>query len=368
MFKLQIPARFHSLFRFSLLFFAALFFTGCPGEVPKAKRTRIIILTNTESPFWDACRTGMQDAGKDFKLEDAGFTVELVINDSSNVQGQIDALRQYGSQSDIAAVGVSVTEPTSSGLADVMKELRAKGIKVITVDSDGLPQHFKEARFAYVGTQNIDGGIALGICARMVNPEGGGYVTFVGLTDQQNAVERVDGFAQGAGSKFTKLDNMGDKVDLTKARRNVRDALQNFDGKINTLVGIWSYNAPAIVEVVKKKDVRGKFTIVTFDAEPIAVRHMEDGMIDAMVVQNPYMMGYQGVKLMKALLEDDRKTIDEMLPNYGKPGGDIYDTGLKVVVPDEKSPVKKDAFSKNTKHMTLDEFKAWLKKYDLEGS
>jgi ribose transport system substrate-binding protein len=95
---------------------------------------------------------------------------------------------------------------------------------------------------------------------------------------------------------------------------------------------------------------------------------MADGMIDAMVVQNPYQMGYQGVRLMKALVEKDEKTIKEMLPNRDKPEGDIIDTGLKVVVPDEGSPLKPQMFNKSTEFLKLSDFRNWLQKYKLTGS
>src|SRR5262249_46410287 len=149
-------------------------------------------------------------------------------------------------------------------------------------------------------------------------------------------MDRVEGVRQGAGEKFKALDNMGDETDLTRARENVRNAIRNHP-KLNTLIGIWSYNAPAIVDVVKEMNNRDRFLIVVFDAEPLAIQQMSEGMIDAMVVQNPYQMGYQGVRLLKALVEDDKKTIGQMFPNLEKTDGDIYDTGIKVVVPDERS-------------------------------
>ena len=63
---------------------------------------------------------------------------------------------------------------------------------------------------------------------------------------------------------------------------------------LKLLVGIWSYNAPAIVDVVEETGKRKELKIVTFDAEKLAIDQMGDGMIDAMVVQNPYEIGYQG--------------------------------------------------------------------------
>ncbi|MFO0918001.1 MAG: substrate-binding domain-containing protein [Planctomycetaceae bacterium] len=115
----------------------------------------------------------------------------------------------------------------------------------------------------------------------------------------QNAIERIGGFGEGAGDAFVSKDSMADDYDSSALRDNVRNAIRNHPN-IKTLVGIWSYNAPAIVDVVAELNRRADFTIVTFDAEPLAIAAMGRGKIDAMVVQNPYAMGYDGIKLLKA--------------------------------------------------------------------
>jgi ribose transport system substrate-binding protein len=347
-----------------LLLAALTLATGCSSQ-PAAKR--IILLTNGNSPFWDTARAGLNAAAKDLQLERDGFQAVLEVNDGTP-QGQIDKLKQFASQRDIVAVGVSVIDAANVAVADEMKRLQDKGIHVVTIDSDVDRDKFRDARFAFIGTDNLAGGIELGTAARHLRPEGGQYVTFVGRTGAQNAIERVGGFKQGAGDKFEDLDNMADSIDHTRARENVNNAIVNHPG-LNVLVGIWSYNAPAIVDVVRRLDRRQDFTIVTFDAEPGAIEYMESGFIDAMVVQNPFEMGYQGVRLMKALAQDDNATIEEMLPSNGEgDGGDIYDTGLKVVVPDEGSPLKPDMFGEKTEFLPLGDFKDWLGKYGLQGS
>ncbi len=339
---------------------------GCFGEVPAATK-RIIILTNGNSPFWDAARAGMQSAEKELNLNAAGLRAVLEVNDGTP-QGQLDKLRQFASQNDIAAVGVSALDAGNVAIADAMTELQKKGVRVVTIDSDVDRDKLRKSRFGFIGTDNLAGGRELGICAKNLRPDGGGYVTFVGRTGAQNAIERVGGFAQGAGEKFKSLDNMGDDLDRTRARDNVRNAIQNHAGKLVAVVGIWSYNAPAIVDVVKEMNKRSELTVVAFDAEPVAIEQMAAGMIDAMVVQNPYQMGYQGVRALKALIEDDRKTVAEMFPHHGEPEGDVYDTGLKVVVPDAKSPLKKQMFGAKTEFLTLGEFRGWLSKNNLTGS
>jgi ribose transport system substrate-binding protein len=120
--------------------------------------------------------------------------------------------------------------------------------------------------------------------------------------------------------------------------------------------------------VVRELNRRKDFTVVVFDAEPGAITAMKDGQIDAMVVQNPFMMGYQGVKLMQAMIADDKAVIAELLPNHGQPGGDIIDTGLKVIVPGDDSPLKADQFDKSVEFLALPAFQEWLTKYGLTGS
>jgi len=353
------------------LFAIALMGLAATALIPGCgdKDKRIIILTNGNSPFWDACRVGLQEAEKDLKLKDSGLKAVLDVNDGTP-KGQIDKLRQYASQSDVVAVGISALDAANAEVADQMRALQKKGVKVITIDSDVDRGDMRDTRFAFVGTDNFAGGKELGKCARGLRKDGGKYVTFVGRLGAQNAKERIAGFAEGAGKdKFQSLDSMADNIDKIKSRENVRNALTNHKKNgLNILVGIWSYNAPAIVDVVKEKEVRDQMTIVAFDAEPIAVDEMGKGNIDAMVVQNPFKMGYDGVKLMKALVQDDKKTINEMLPHHGEKEGDIYDTGLKVVVPDEGSPLSKEMFDKGTEFLKLSEFKEWLKKYNLTGS
>jgi ribose transport system substrate-binding protein len=333
---------------------------------PAAGARRIIVLTNGSSPFWDACQAGILDANRELKLSDAGLIGELVRNDGTS-SGQLEKLRQFAAQSDIAAIGISVNEADNVAIVEELRKFREKGVPIVAIDSDVDREKFRDARHAFIGTDNLVGGRVLGKCAQVLRPDGGEYVTFVGRTGAQNAIERIGGFGEGAGYKFVSKDNMGDDTDETRARDNVRNALRNHPG-LNTLVGIWSYNAPAIVDIVRDLKVREKIAVVVFDAEPLTIQYMQDGDVDAMVVQNPYAMGFEGIRMLRALLDKDEKTLSEMLPQFGQPDGDLFDTGLKVVVPSEASPIKAGHFTGKVEFMLLKDFQEWLKKYGLTMS
>jgi ribose transport system substrate-binding protein len=335
---------------------------GCGG--PREKR--VVVLINGNSPYWDAVRAGMAVGERDFKLGDAGLKAVMEMNDGTTA-GQISKLRQFGSQSDIVAVAVSPLDANNQAVADEMRKLQERGIHVITLDGDLDRTRFRDARRFYLGTDNSVAGEQAGICARNLLPEGGDYVDFVGRTGAQNAIDRMDGVAKACGDKFQERDRMGDDMDRTKAKDNVRNALRNFPD-LKLLVGIWSYNAPAIVDVVKETGKRKELTIVTFDAEKLAIDQMGDGMIDAMVVQNPYEIGYQGTRLLKALVQDDKATVSDMFPHPETETGDLYDTGLKIVVPSADSPLKAEMFSPKTEFFDLPKFREWLTAHHLESS
>ncbi len=350
---------------------AVTFATGCTGDNTSSNPSgtkRIVLLNNTDSPFWDAARAGIDKAAEDLGLEAAGFTAGMDSNDGTEA-GQIEKLRQYGTQSDVAAVIISPLSASNPAIADELKKLKEKGIIVGCFDSDLSPK-FREIREFYVGTNNIRGGEVLGTAAKNLRPDGGSYVQFVGTDSQQNAIERMDGFTSAVGENYEELDRRLDDADRQRARDNVRDVVDRFPD-LNMLVGIWSYNAPAIVDVVQENNAREKFTIVTFDAEQLAIQQLNDGMIDAMVVQNPFGMGYESVRYAFAKLQGDQETLDSMFPNMGSEGGDILDTGLKVVVPNEGSPLNADMFNSfgdGVEFLRISDFQEWLKKYNLTSS
>lgn len=339
------------------------------GEGSAAGKRRIIILTNGPDPYWDTCEAGAKAAAQELGLADEGLVVDFQRGDFTDKK-QIDMLKQYVIASDVAAVGISVFNPESRNLATELRNLQQKGVKVITLDSDLNREKFRDARFAYLGTDNIIGGRELGRAAKALRPEGAEFAFFVGDLGQANAVERMSGFLEGVGddSGFKELARLSDGGDRPKARKNVEDLL-NQHPECDMLVGIWAYNTPQIVNVVEDRGIRDKTKVVCFDAAQDSIRGMAQGSVDVMVVQNPYQMGSEGVKLMHALITDDQSTVDTMFPNYAQEGeADIYRTELRVVAPDEGTPLTKDLFEESTVFFKNSEFQEWLKERGLISS
>lgn len=342
---------------------------GGGGSASGAKR--FVFLTNGDDPFWDTCNAGLREGVQEFTGDGSGYTAQM---DKGNgkAEGQIDKLRQYATEPDIAGVAISVIQADNKAIADEMKKLQKAGKKVIAVDGDVNRERFRDARSYYIGTNNYVAGTVLGKATKAVLEQrglaSGGYAQFAGFTDNDNARSRMNGVRDALGG-FTELDRKPDQMDRPRARDNVRTSLDNDADKIVALIGIWAYNAPAIADVVGERKVRDKVTVGVMDAASDAIKAMDDGNIDVMVVQNPFDMGRQTVRLLKAMCEDDQSTIDEMFPARDAEDGDVFTTGLRLVVPSEKSPVKAEEFDpRSVEFMLLPEFQSWLAKYKLKSS
>ncbi len=316
---------------------------------------RLMFVSNGNSDWWNAVEKGMLDGAKEF-----GAQVEMRRNNDGDPAGQIRLLDDVLSLPDIQGVAVSVLEADSPGIADRMRELQKAGKIVIAIDSDGQ----KDARRAYIGTINRKAGEVAGKVAKVLRPKGGKTVVFVGTAAAANARERREGFFAGAGELFREspdkdaLEVLEDNTDPSKAQINVQTAISKYPDA-GVFLGLWSYNAPRIAEEVAKfPELRKKLTVVTFDLDEQAVDHVQKADIDATVCQNPYQMGYLGVKLLKAYIENDQKRIAEMLPG----GTDSIDTGVRVIVPTKDSPVKGENV------IDIKEMKAWLDSKGLKST
>lgn len=325
---------------------------GSPSAAGQGSGPKLLFVTNTYSDWWKAVEVGMEHGARDF-----GAVAEMRKNLKGETQRQVELLEEALRLPGIKGVAVSVVDAKASGVTDVLQRLKDAGKVIITIDSDVAPES-AGLRQAYIGTNNREAGQEAGKAARALRPDGGKVAVFVGIPSAANAVERREGFFEGAGPKFEQVEVFADKVDKKAALDNVQVATSKYRD-LGVLLGLWSYNAPAIAEVVASApDLRKQVTVVTFDLDANAVPQVEAGQIDATVCQNPYDIGYQAVRLLKALIEKDQAVIKEMLPG----GTTTINTGVRVVVPKADSPVKGDNV------MDIDAMKKWLDSKGLKST
>jgi ribose transport system substrate-binding protein len=178
-------------------------------------------------------------------------------------------------------------------------------VLVVTQDSDAPSSN----RAFYVGTDNVAAGRQAGQLIKEALPQGGRIMLFVGKLDARNAQERSQGIREALqGSNIQIIDTRTDDTDRVRAKSNVSDTLVKYPD-VAALVGLWSYNGPAIVNAVREANKVGQIKIIAFDEEDETLAGVKDGSIYATVVQQPYEFGYQAIKMMNQYLGGDKAAV-----------------------------------------------------------
>jgi len=261
---------------------------GSTGTASNSQPLKLAFVTNNSSDFWTIARKGVEKA--DAELDNV--SVEFVMP-SDPTAGEQKRLVD-----DLLAKGVDgiAISPVSPANQTDMLNAAAKQAMLVTQDSDAP----NSDRAAYVGTDNKAAGRQAGEELKKALPNGGKVMVFVGSKDAQNAADRLAGIQEAiAGSNIQILDVRTDDTDRAKAKSNVADTLVSVPD-VAGLVGLWSYNGPAIYNAVREAGKVGKVKIVCFDEEDETLAGVQDGAISATVVQQPYEFGYQSVKLIAA--------------------------------------------------------------------
>jgi len=327
-----------------------------PAEPAAGEAVKVGILTNEMAPFWNPMEVGMNRAAANpaaMAVLGGGVempeTVEEVFTKITGLlkaekeakgglppceafwkapqQGTLDEQRRLLDEFRASGVdGISISPRESEPLAPVLDGLVDAGILVVCMDSDAPTSK----RLAYIGTNNFEAGkIAGEAAAKVFGSEGTKLIGFVGDKGSENAKERIGGFREVAKQhKIDLFDVREDDGDKGRARQNAEDVIQAMPD-VNGFLGIWSYDAPAITQAVLDAKKQDKIKIVSFDAEPQTLIHLQKGEIEATIVQKPYLFGYLSVQLIYAMKVLGVEQLKAVLPADG-----VLDTGVTVVTPE----------------------------------
>ena len=266
----------------SLLVFALVAsLAGCSksdnsaGGAGGGKKVRLAFVTNNASDFWTISRAGCNKAAQELPNVEVDFKIPST-GTAADQKRIIDDLLVRG----VDGIAVSPVDPKNQTL---MLNDVAKQCLLVTHDSDAP----ESQRSLYIGTDNIAAGKQAGELIKKALPQGGKIMVFVGTLDAQNAHDRFGGIKEAlTGSNVEIIDVRTDDTDRVRAKANALDTMVKYPD-VSCLVGLWSYNGPAIVNAVKEVNKVGTVKVVCFDEEDETLQGIRDGVVFATVVQQP---------------------------------------------------------------------------------
>jgi ribose transport system substrate-binding protein len=248
-----------------------------------------VIVKATESDFWQSMIAGAKKAGSDLGVNVTVFGP----TSEADIEPQVRLVEDSISR---GAKAIVLAPNSSTALDGVIDRARSAGIKVIIVDNA-----VKTTSAGFLGTDNVKAGAQAGrrLCQLMTDAgkANGKVLHESAVSGIQVLIDRFDGFKQGLAERCPQaqiVQTLVNDNDLNKAVGQVNDALTSTPD----LAGIFADNNTSGVgtaKAVQEKGAADKVSVVAFDSDPAEVEAVKSGALDAIVVQNPFFFGYQGV-------------------------------------------------------------------------
>lgn len=254
--------------------------------------------------FWDTVRLGAECAAskaQSVTVDWDGVTAE------TDVTGQVNLLKNFLTRQ---VDGLVYAATDARVLAQVTQDALSQGVPVINIDSGTVPQPENVPVFA---TDNVAAAEkAADLLADALGP-GQHEVAFIPF--QPGTVtndQRSEGFKKGLKKhpNLTLVAEQSSQSDTNTALSVTENILTSHPG----LDGIFAANEPGVVgaaAALEQAGKAGKIKLIGWDASPAELKGVRNGTITALVVQNPFRMGYDSVNAMIHVLRDGAKVANE---------------------------------------------------------
>lgn len=188
-----------------------------------------------------------------------------------------------------------------SAMEAPLKAAEKAGIEVVLVDTTVNDPSFAVSE---ISSDNVGGGKAAFDAIKQLNPDGGKVLVISTDPGVSTVDARVKGFEDAAkgDSSFEYLGVQYSHNEPATAAKLVSAALQ----KDPDIVGVFATNlfaAEGTATGVRQADKGDQVKIVGFDAGPDQVKALEDGTVQALVAQQPGIIGEKGVEQAMAALD-----------------------------------------------------------------
>jgi ribose transport system substrate-binding protein len=295
--------------------------SGQPPATATGKRLTIAVIPKgTTHEFWKSIHAGSIKAAQELSAQ--GTPVDLIwkgpLREDDREQ-QIQVVEGFTSQ---GVSGIVLAPLDNRALVRPVEEAQRAGIPTVIIDSA-----LESTSIAsFVATDNRRGGQ---LAADRMGELLGGKGKILVLRYQEGSAsteEREAGFIGEIRSKYPNVEIISQDQYSGATRDTAKRASENLLNRFGEEVqGIFTPNESSTAGMLLAlQDIgkAGKITFVGFDASDTFIEAMRQGQLHGIVVQNPFNMGYLGVRTL----------VDQL---NGKQVERRIDTGVTLVTPDE---------------------------------
>ncbi len=271
-----------SLFSLLIIFFLS----GCEKKEESRKLTILVSPKGLEHAFWLTVKAGADSAAQEFGVD----VVWRGPSRETDVATQISILEDFINKK-VDAIVLAATD--ARAIVPYIRMAHESNIPVITIDS-GVES---DLPLTFVGTDNV-------LAARKAAQ------TLAALIGEEGKVACIP-FVPGAATSMMREQGFREElknypaielVAVQYSQSDVATAMAVTEDILTAhrdLAGIFGANEAStlgIMQAVKSRGLVGKVKIIGFDASENEIQALRDGIVQALIVQDPFKMGYLGVR------------------------------------------------------------------------
>ena len=278
-----------------------------PDSTPPSS-VRLAFVTGGSGPFWQLTAQGARAAAEKHQCE---LSIEMPKDDES-LEQQMRILSGLGTEQ---LDGIALSPLDSEGQTQLINRLQQK-VNVATFDADAP----LSMRRIHVGTSNYGAG---SLCAHLVVesiPDGGKILVLLANLTKDNMIDRKSGFEETLTNLGVNAEDDSERPDFTvvgyktdlgsnkKVQENIGNA---FDSRpeLACIVGMNARHGPVILKTLKELGKLGQVKVVAFDDQKETLDGIEEGHIYATIAQDPYMYGFEAVRMLTILERDGESDV-----------------------------------------------------------
>lgn len=266
------------------------------------KHNVALITKSTTSAYWKSVLAGANAAGTEYNIS--------VKNDGpmneEDYETQNEMVRK-AVEDGVEAIIFSAVDYNAN--AEAIDEAVKAGVKVVVIDSD-VNSSMVSCR---ISTDNYLAGRMAGEAVLNGSEEqfNIGIVNFD--KNSANGQQREEGFRDCIAE-----DGRAVIVDAINVASNIPDSsgetkkMLREHPEINVIVTFNEWTSLGVGYAISELELKDSTRVIAFDSNVITVGMLETGEVDALIVQNPYAMGYLGVEYAYRLINGENPESEEI--------------------------------------------------------
>ena len=270
------------------------------SPVTSTQHSVTLVAKSTQTEFWLSVFAGAEAAATEYNL-------------SLNILGP-ETEEDYESQNQMVADAVEAGAEALvfsaidyENNAQAIDEAARAGVKIVAIDSNVD----SDAVSTYIGTDNYAAGqmAAQAALDRVSGQLNVGIINYdiSSANGQERERGAVDTFTQSGRAEVTAVINT-----LAQASYAQEDteALLREHPEINVLLAFNEPTSVGAAQAVEELGLSESVFLVGFDSNVLTIDGLQEGSVDALIVQNPYAMGYLGVESAHKLLSGQGNSVE----------------------------------------------------------